>query len=58
MDTMDETLCRAWSLSLEDFSDAIEDALEEVLPALLQAGYVTESGQSPTGSFWTFTQTR
>ena len=28
-----------------------------MLPALIQAGYVAESGQSPTGSFWTFTQT-
>jgi hypothetical protein len=57
MDPIDEALCRAWSLSLEDWSVAVEDALEEVLPALNQAGFVAESGQSPTGSFWTFTQT-
>jgi hypothetical protein len=57
MEPIDEALCRAWNLSLEDWSDAVEDALEEVLPALIQAGYVAESGRSLTGSFWTFTQT-
>jgi len=55
MDSLDEALCRAWRLFLEDSSDAVDDELKTLLPALIEAGYVTESGHSPTGSFWAFT---
>lgn len=55
MDAIDEALCRAWSLSLEDPSDDVAEELETVLPFLIQAGYVRESGHSATGSFWAFT---
>jgi hypothetical protein len=36
----DAALTRAWHLALEDISDAVEDELESLLPALIAAGYV------------------
>jgi hypothetical protein len=57
MDPVDEALCRAWSLTLEDSSDDVDRELEDLLPFLIKAGYVATSGHSPTGSFWGFTET-
>jgi hypothetical protein len=58
MDAVDEAVCRAWSLTLlRDPSDAVDEALEELLPSLIESGYVTERGHSPTGSFWAFSET-
>jgi hypothetical protein len=37
-------------------SDEMEAELDEILPALIEAGYVEESGHSSTGSFWAFTK--
>jgi hypothetical protein len=57
MDPFDEALCRAWSLFLEDPSDVRDEEFEQLLPALIEAGYAKEWGHSPTGSFWAFTET-
>jgi hypothetical protein len=56
MDPVDEALCRAWQLFLEDLSDEVDEELKKLLPRLIEAGYVSESGHSPTGSFWAFTE--
>jgi len=55
MDALDKALCRAHEIFLQDLSDDTDAELAELLPDLVQAGYVTESGHSPTGSFWAFT---
>lgn len=55
MDSLDEALCRASELFLGDDSDAADAELAKLLPVLVEAGYVTESGHSPSGSFWAFT---
>jgi hypothetical protein len=54
--SLDEALSRAHQLFLEDLSDEGDKELETLLPALVAAGYVVESGHSPTGSFWAFTE--
>jgi hypothetical protein len=56
VDDLDKTLCRAWELFDEDDLDSVDAELGELLPALVDAGYVRESGHSPTGSFWAFTK--
>jgi hypothetical protein len=39
MDAVDEALCRAWSLTLlRDPSDAVDEALEELLPVSSRPG--------------------
>jgi hypothetical protein len=55
MDTLDGALRRAKEIFLEDLSDETDSELAALLPALVEAGYVRESGHSPTGSFWAFT---
>jgi hypothetical protein len=55
MEILDEALRRASELFLEDGSDTADAELAELLPALVEAGYVHESGHSPSGSFWAFT---
>jgi hypothetical protein len=58
MDALDEALCRAWSLfSKTDHWTDVDEELENLLPPLIEAGYVTESGHSPSGSFWAFAET-
>jgi hypothetical protein len=49
----DEALRRTWELldSEKDW-DQIEAELEDVLDALVFAGYVEEWGHSPSGSLW------
>ncbi len=58
MDQLDQTLLRAWLLSLEDASDATEAELNELLPALIEAGYVEERpwGDDPDWFLWSFTE--
>jgi hypothetical protein len=56
MNAFDEALCRAATLFLEDGSDAVDKELEQLLPPLIEAGYVREWGHSATGSFWAFTE--
>jgi hypothetical protein len=42
MDPLAETLLRAWNLSMEDITDAVEAEFAELLPPLVKAGYVHE----------------
>ncbi|MGH2682096.1 MAG: hypothetical protein ACRDIX_02560 [Actinomycetota bacterium] len=56
MNPVDEVLYRVWQLSLGDPSDEVDEELEKLPPRLIEAGYVSESGHSPTGSFWAFTE--
>lgn len=55
MDDLDARLRRAHELFLGNLSDESDAELAELLPPLVAAGYVQESGHSPTGSFWGFT---
>jgi hypothetical protein len=55
MNDVDRALCRATELFLGDCSDEVDDELADVLPPLVAAGYVRESGHSSIGSFWAFT---
>jgi hypothetical protein len=55
MDDLDRALCRAYELFLEDRSDAGEDEIATLLPALTAAGY-TEEETLPNGiEVWGFT---
>lgn len=56
MNPLDDALCRAHEIALGAFSDATETELDDLLPRLVEAGYVKETGHSPTGSFWAFTE--
>lgn len=56
MDPLDTKLCRAREIFLSDMSDETEAELDVILPDLIAAGYIQESGHSPTGSFWAFTE--
>jgi hypothetical protein len=57
MDPLDEKLLRAWDLSSEDFTDAVEAELNALVPALSEAGYVRERpwGKDPDYFLWSFT---
>ena len=41
---------------MEDLSDETDAELGELLPPLVEAGYVAIDGESPTGYFWRFTE--
>jgi hypothetical protein len=55
VDELDRTLSRAWEIFLADLSDETDAELGDLLPPLAEAGYVTITGESPTGHFWSFT---
>jgi hypothetical protein len=55
VDELDRILSRVWALALEDASDETDTEIEALLPALVTAGYIAISGESPTGYFWRFT---
>jgi hypothetical protein len=55
MKAVDKTLCEAWALALEDWTDAVEDELGKRLPVLIDAGYARTHGHSRTGFLWSFT---
>jgi hypothetical protein len=55
MESLDATLSRAWEIFIGDLSDETDAELGDLLPPLVEAGYVEISGESPTGHFWTFT---
>ena len=40
MDDLDRVVFRAWDLSIEDYTDEVYAAFEEMLPILEAAGYV------------------
>ena len=58
MDSIDEKLLQAWLISLENITDANEAKLNELLPALIEAGYVEEEpwGDDPDWFLWWFSQ--
>jgi hypothetical protein len=56
MDQLDKALYRAHEIFLGNLSDETDAELENLLPPLVKAGYVKESGHSPTGIFWAFTE--
>jgi hypothetical protein len=56
MDSLDDAIFRAHEIFLGDLSDATDAELDNLLPPLIEAGYVKEWGHSPTGSFWAFTE--
>ena len=57
MDALDRALCRAQEIFLEDVSDEPETELEELLPPLIEAGYVHEEpwGEDSGWFLWSFT---
>lgn len=59
MDPLDEKLLRAWELSSEDFTSEVEAELNDLVPALGEAGYVKERpwGDDPEHFLWSFTDT-
>jgi hypothetical protein len=56
MTDLDQLLIRASEIFLEDLSDETDAELGELLPPLVEAGYVVVDGESPTGYFWRFTE--
>lgn len=56
MTDLDQLLIRASEIFLEDLSDETDKELGELLPPLVEAGYVAIDGESPTGYFWRFTE--
>jgi len=51
----DDALMRAWGLGMNEagWSDAVMDEVEQLLPTLLKAGYVTVDDESKTWAFST-----
>lgn len=56
MTDLDQLLIRASEIFLEDLADETDAELGELLPPLIEAGYVAIDGESPTGHFWRFTE--
>jgi hypothetical protein len=58
MDALDKALCRAHEIFLADSSDELEAELGELLPPLIEAGYVHEEpwGNDPDWFLWRFTK--
>lgn len=52
MADLEEILIRASEIFLDDLSDETDAELGELLPPLVEAGYVAIDGESPTGHFW------
>jgi hypothetical protein len=57
MDHLDKALCRAREIFLDEISDELDLELEELLPPLVNAGYVREEpwGDNPDWFLWSFT---
>jgi len=55
MDALDRALLRAHEIFVDDSADKTDRELAELLPRLVDAGYVAIDGDSPTGCFWRFT---
>jgi hypothetical protein len=62
VEPLDATLLRAWTLALTDFTAAVETEFGELLPDLIEAGYVIEEpwgkdyDDSEGWALWRFTQ--
>lgn len=55
MESIDRAFARAWRIFDEDLSDETDAELGDLLPVLVDAGYVAVDGESPTGEHWRFT---
>jgi hypothetical protein len=57
MDPLDRALCRAREIYFDDLSDELDAELVELLPSLVEAGYVHEEpwGDDPDWFLWSFT---
>jgi hypothetical protein len=55
VESLDQALARAWEIFIDDLSDETDAELEDLLSPLAAADYVTISGDSLTGHFWSFT---
>jgi hypothetical protein len=57
MDALDKALLRAREIYYDELSDELDAELGELLPALLEAGYVREEpwGDDPDWFLWSFT---
>jgi len=57
MNALDKALCRAREIFLADATDELEAELGEMLPALVEAGYIHEEpwGDSTDWFLWRFT---
>ena len=55
MDDLDRALCRACELRLEDVSDAIDDELAKLLPALIAGGYAEKETLANGLDVWAWT---
>jgi hypothetical protein len=52
----DEAICRVWDVLDSDLTfDRVEEAVNPLLDALEDAGYVEQWGHSDTGCFWAIT---
>jgi hypothetical protein len=56
MTDLDHLLIRTSEIFLDDLADETDAELGELLPPLVEAGYVAIDGESPTGYFWSFTE--
>jgi hypothetical protein len=57
VDDLDEALRRARELFLEDPSEEADAELDQLLPRLVDAGFVTEEDYGETHRLWGFTPT-
>jgi hypothetical protein len=57
MDALDRALCRAREIYFDDLSDEGDRELGDLLPPLVEAGYVREEpwGDNPDWFLWSFT---
>lgn len=55
-DAADKALARAIELGLEDNFEPVEAEINDLLPALVEAGYVETYGHSPTGFLWRYSR--
>ena len=56
MKELDRQLTRASEIFLGDLSDETGAELGDLLPSLVEAGYVVIDGESDSGHFWRFTE--
>jgi hypothetical protein len=56
MDELDRYLTRATEIYLDEVKDETDAELGDLLPRLVQAGYVHIAGESDSGHFWSFTE--
>jgi hypothetical protein len=55
-DVADKALARVIALGLEENFETVESEVNELLPVLIEAGYVETYGHSPTGFLWRYSR--